>query len=71
MSVPNMELFQIKIFVLLSIIVKFIECNYIKLFEIKGLGCYNVNVIFISSQNNGLLKYVKFGFRQASSSSCI
>ena len=28
----------------------------------QGTGCYNINVIFMSSQKDALLKYVEFGF---------
>ena len=41
------------------------------MFKIQGTGCYNINVTFISSEKDGLLKYVKFEFRHASSFSCI
>ena len=36
--------------------------NYSKLFKMQGTGCYNINVIFMSSQKDALLKYVEFGF---------
>ena len=36
-----MEFFQINIFVLLDK-----KCTYVKLFEIQGTGCYDVNVTF-------------------------
>ena len=66
MSVPNMEFFQIKC---LFYWIKFV--NYIKLFKIQGTGCYNINVTFISSQKDGLLKYVECEFRHVFSFSCI
>ena len=41
------------------------------MFKIQDTGCYNINVTFISSQKDGLLKYIKFEFQPVSSFSCI
>ena len=51
-----MEFFLIKI-----LFVK--TCKLYKLFRILGTGCYNINVTFISSPKDGLLKLIKFEFR--------
>ena len=67
MSVPNMELFQTKIFILLDQILLDKICKSYKLFKIQGTGCYNINITFISSSTDGLLHFVKFEFRQVSS----
>ena len=40
--------------------IKFVK--YIKLFEIQGTGFYDINITFISSLKNGLLKLVNFEF---------
>ena len=55
MSLPNMEFFQISIFVFWIELVK-----YIKLFKIERNGRYDINVTFISSPKDGLPKFFKF-----------
>ena len=45
--------------------------NYSKLLKMHGTGCYNINVIFMSSQKDALLKYVEFGFWHTFSFFCI
>ena len=55
MSLPNMEFFQISIFVFWIELVK-----YIKLFKIERNGRYDINVTFISSSKDGLPKFFKF-----------
>lgn len=37
--------------------------KYINLFKIKATGCYDINVTFISSSKDGLLKFAIFEFR--------
>ena len=49
-----MEFFKKKIFFFLIKSVK-----YTKLFKIQGTSCYDINVTFISSSKDGLLKFVK------------
>ena len=61
-----MEFFHINIFILLDKV-----CKYIKLLQIQGTGCYNINVVFISSPKNGFLELVRFEFRHVSIFSCI
>ena len=46
-----MEFFQINIFVILDKVVK-----YIKSFKIEGSGCYDINVAYILSPEDGLLE---------------
>ena len=62
MSVPNIEFFQVKKFVYW---IKFVK--YMKLFEIQGTSCYDINVTFIRSPKDDLLKFVKSEFRLISS----
>ena len=33
--------------------------KYLKLFKTQGTGCYNLNVTFILSPRDGLLKFAK------------
>ena len=41
------------------------------MFKIQGTSCYDIIVSFISSEKDGLLKFVKFEFWHVSSFSCI
>ena len=36
----------------------------------KGTSCHDINVTFMSSPKDGLLKFVKFEYRHVSSFSC-
>ena len=54
LPVPNVEFLLIKVFVLLD---KF--CKIYQVVWNHVIRCYDINVIFISSRKDGLLKFVK------------
>ena len=54
LSVPNVEFLLIKVFVLLD---KF--CKIYQIVWNHVISCYDINVIFISSRKDGLLKFFK------------
>ena len=49
--------------------IKFVK--YMKLIQIQGTGCYDINVTFLSSAKDSLLRFVKFESRHFSNFSCI